>query len=104
VVLSGGNINLSLLTQIIERGMMRQKLLAKIAVTVLDKPKALKDILTILADLGANVQSIDHDRSTTSVPVGFVKIIITFQTLGKEQIEMIKQGFDRKKVKYHLLS
>jgi threonine dehydratase len=103
-VLSGGNVNLTLLTQIIERGMMRHKLLAKISITTLDKPKALKDILTILANFGANVQSIDHDRCTTAVPVGFVRIIITIQTLGKEQIEMIKQELDRKKVNYHILS
>jgi threonine dehydratase len=103
-VLSGGNVNLSLLTQIIERGMMRNKLLVKVSITALDKPKVLKDILAILADLGANVQSISHDRCTTSVPVGFVNIIITIQTLGKEQIEMIKQKLDVKKVKYHLLS
>jgi threonine dehydratase len=104
VVLSGGNVNLSLLTQIIERGMMRYKQLVKVSVTVLDKPKMLKDILAILADLGANVQSIAHDRCTTSVPVGFVKIVITFQTLGKEQIEIIKKEFDREKVHYHILS
>jgi threonine dehydratase len=104
VVLSGGNINLSLLTQIIEQGMMRQKLLMKVSVTALDKPRVLKEILTILADLGANVQSIAHDRCTTTVPVGFVRIVITFQTLGKEQIEMIKQEFDRNKVQYHILS
>jgi len=103
-VLSGGNVNLSLLTQIIERGMMRHKLLVKVSVTALDKPKVLKDILVILADFGANVQSIAHDRCTTAVPVGYVKIVITFQTLGKEQIEMIKQEFNRKKVKYHILS
>lgn len=104
VVLSGGNINLSLLTQIIERGMMRQKLLVKVSITALDKPKALREILTILTDLGANVQSIAHDRGTTTVPVGFVRIIITFQTLGKEQIKMIKQKFDRKKLQYNILS
>ena len=103
-VLSGGNVNLSLLTQVIERGMMRSKLLVKVSVITLDKPKALKDILTILANLGANVQSIAHDRCTTTVPVGCVKIVITFQTMGKEQIEMIKQEFDRKKVNYHILS
>lgn len=103
-ILSGGNINLSLLTQIIERGMMREKLLVKVSITALDKPKVLKDILSILADLGANVQSIAHDRGTTAVPVGFVKIVITFQTLGKEQIETIKQEFDQKKVQYHILS
>jgi threonine dehydratase len=104
VILSGGNINLSLLTQIIEQGMMRNKLLVKVSVTALDKPRVLKEILTILADLGANVQSIAHDRGTTSVPVGFVRIVITFQTLGREQIEMIKQEFNRKKLQYHVLS
>ena len=103
-VLSGGNINLPLLTQIIERGMMRHKLLVKISLTVLDKPKALKEILTILADVGANVQSIEHDRITTTVPVGFVKIIITFQTLGKEHIERIQEKFNQKKVHYHIVS
>jgi ACT domain-containing protein len=84
--------------------MMRHKLLVKVSVTALDKPKVLKDILAILADFGANVQSIAHDRCTTAVPVGYVKIVITFQTLGKEQIEMIKREFDRKKLKYHILS
>jgi threonine dehydratase len=104
VILSGGNVNLSLLTQIIERGMMRNKQLVEVSVTALDKPKALKDILEILANFGANVQSIAHDRCTTSVPVGFVKIVITFQTLGKEQIDLIKKEFDKKKVIYHILS
>ena len=103
-VLSGGNVNLSLLTQIIERGMMKNKLLVKISITALDKPKVLRDILNILANLGSNVQAISHDRCTTAVPVGYVKIIITFQTLGKEQIEIIKQELDRKNLKYQILS
>jgi ACT domain-containing protein len=64
----------------------------------------LKDILAILANVGSNVQSIDHDRCTTAVPVGYVKIVITFQTLGKEQIEMIKEKFDQKKIQYHILN
>ncbi len=102
-VLSGGNVNLSLLTQIIERGMMRHKLLVKVAITALDKPRVLKDILAVLGNVGANVNSIEHDRITTAVPVGYVKIIITFQTLGKEQIEMIKERFNQKKVQYHIV-
>jgi len=102
-LLSGGNINLSLLTQIIERGMMKNKLLFKISIIANDKPKILRDILTILANLGANVQSISHDRGTTSVPVGYVKITITLQTLGSEQISVIKQAFDQKNLKYQIL-
>jgi threonine dehydratase len=103
-LLSGGNVNLSLLTQIIERGMMRHKLLIKVSITALDKPRVLKDILAILGNVGANVVSIEHDRITATVPVGYVKLIITFQTLGKEQIDMIKEKFNQKKIQYHLLS
>jgi threonine dehydratase len=102
-VLSGGNVNLSLLTQIIERGMLRNKLLVKISITALDKPKVLRDILNILANFGANVQAISHDRCTTAVPVGYVKIVITFQTLGKEQIDAIKHELDKENIKYHIL-
>lgn len=103
-VLSGGNVNLSLLTQIIERGMMKNKLLVEISITALDKPKVLRDILSILANLGSNVQAISHDRCTTAVPVGYVKIFITLQTLGKEQIEKIKKELDRNGVVYQMLS
>jgi len=103
-LVSGGNANLSLLMQIIERGMLKDKLLVKISVVVLDRPKVLKDILAILANFGANVQSITHDRCTTSVPVGHVKLTIMFQTLGKEQIEAIKNEFDKNNLKYHILS
>lgn len=103
-IISGGNINLSLLTQIIEQGMMYNNLLTRISVICADKPKVLKDILTILANLRSNVISISHDRCTTSVPVGHVKLIITFQTLGSEQIDVIKKELDKKDLKYELLN
>ena len=102
-VISGGNINLSLLTQIIERGMMQNNLMTRISITAPDKPKVLKDVLTVLSNLRSNVVSINHDRCTTSVPVGHVKLIITFQILGVEQIEIIKKELEKKKLKYELL-
>lgn len=103
-VISGGNINLSLLTQVIERGMMQNELMTRISIVVPDRPKVLKDILTILANLRTNVVSISHDRCTTSVPIGHVNIVITFQILGKEQIDVIKKELDKKDLKYELLS
>ncbi|MCX6665109.1 MAG: threonine ammonia-lyase [Euryarchaeota archaeon] len=103
-VLSGGNANLSLLEQVIERGMLNEMLMVKIAITVLDKPKMLKEILGVLANLGANIQSIVHDRCTTAVPIGYVKIVITFHTLGKEQIDVIKHELDKKHLEYQLLN
>lgn len=103
-VLSGGNINLSILTQVVERGMLQNDLMTRISIVVPDKPKALSDIMTILASLQANVHSIFHDRLTTSVPIGHVKIVITFQTLGMDQIMAIRKELSRKKVEYHILN
>jgi threonine dehydratase len=97
-VLSGGNVNLSLLDQVIEQGMMHNHLMARLSIIAPDKSKVLKDILGVLSGINANVQSIHLDRSTTSVPVGSVKVLLTFQTLGTDQIEFIqseilKRGF-----------
>jgi threonine dehydratase len=102
-IISGGNINLSLLTQIIERGMMQNYLMTRISIVAPDRPKVLKDVLTILSNLRSNVVSISHDRCTTSVPVGHVKLIITFQILGTEQIDIIIKELEKKNLKYELL-
>ncbi|MGC9308256.1 MAG: threonine ammonia-lyase [Thermoplasmatota archaeon] len=102
-LLSGGNINLLLLTQVIERGMMQHSLLARFSVTVPDKPHMLDGILDALASLNVNVHSISHDRMTTSVPIGHVKIIITFQTLGAGQIDEVEQVFKERDLPYEKL-
>ncbi len=95
-VLSGGNVNLSLLDQVIEQGMMHDHLMARISIFAPDKSKILKDIIAVLSSINANVQSIDLDRSTTSVPVGSVNIVLTFQTLGLDQIMFIKDEMEKK--------
>lgn len=103
-LISGGNIDLSLLDQVIEKGMMENNLLTRISITVPDKPKSLDNILSIFSNLRVNVQSIRHERCTTSVPIGFVKLYITLRTIDKEQIKNIKKELDNKKIKYEILS
>ena len=98
-ILSGDNVNLSLLNQVIEQGMMYNNLMGRISIIAPDRPKILKDILTVLSSINANVQNIIQDRSTTSVPVGHVKITLTFQILGKDQIEYIIEELNKKNLK-----
>lgn len=95
-VLSGGNVNLSLLDQVIEQGMMHDHLMARISIIAPDTSKVLKDIIALLSSINANVQSMDLKRSTTSVPVGSVNILLTFQTLGLDQIMFIKEEIEKK--------
>jgi len=103
-LISGGNINPSMLIQIIERGMLQHNFLIRVSIIIPDQPKSLKEVLAVFGNLRANVQSIEHDRYTTSVPVGFVKLLITLQVMGAEQINSIETELKKRKFKYELLN
>ncbi|MGC8496583.1 MAG: threonine ammonia-lyase [Thermoplasmata archaeon] len=103
-LISGGNVNLSLLTQIIEKGLTEEKLLTRVSMIIPDHPGALKDILNFIANLKANVQAIEGNRLDRDVPVGMVKIIITLQTLGTYHIKSLESFFSENNIKYEIIS
>lgn len=102
-VISGGNINMGLLQQVLEKGMMDEQLRARIAVLIPDLAGELKSIISILEKLRANIHEISHDRSMTSVPVGYVLATITFNLQDTSQLETIKSELDAKHMKYQVL-
>jgi threonine dehydratase len=103
-LISGGNVNLSLLTQIIEKGLTDEKLLTRVSMIIPDKPGSLKDILNFIANLKANVQSIEAERLDRDVPAGMVKIIITLQTFGTYHITSLEKFFRDNNIKYEIIS
>jgi threonine dehydratase len=102
-VISGGNINMGLLQQVLEKGMMDEQLRARIAVLIPDVAGELKAIISILEKLRANIHDISHDRSMTSVPVGYVMATITFNLQDTSQLETIKHELDARGMKYQVL-
>ncbi|MBC86749.1 MAG: threonine ammonia-lyase [Bdellovibrionaceae bacterium] len=62
LILSGGNIDLNLVAQIIERGLMRNGRLSRIRVKVSDRPGQLHLLTKVFSDLNANVLEVHHDR------------------------------------------
>ncbi len=102
-VISGGNINMGLLEQILEKGLMEEGLRARIAVLIPDVAGELKSIISILERLRANINEISHERSITTVPVGFVLVTITFSLQETAQLDAIRQTLDGKMKKYELL-
>ena len=61
-VMSGGNIDVSFIQSIIERGLVARHRRMKLKVKLLDKPGSLVQLLNVIADAGANVLSVDHDK------------------------------------------
>lgn len=102
-VISGGNINMGLLEQILEKGMMEEGLRARIAVLIPDVAGELKSIISILERLRANINEISHERSITTVPVGYVLVTITFSLQETAQLEAIRQTLDSKLKNYEVL-
>jgi len=89
LVLCGGNINPLLLAAIIERGMVRAGRLARIRVGAPDVPGSLARICTMLAQAGANVDEVHHQRAFTALAVQNVEIELVLQTRGHEHVAQL---------------
>jgi threonine dehydratase len=102
-VICGGNINMGLLQQVLEKGMMDEGLRARIQVLIPDQAGELKSVVSILEKVRANIFDIAHERSITSVPVGFVMVTITFNLQDINQLDTIKELLDSRQMKYKVL-
>ena len=86
LVLSGGNIDPLLLAAIIERGMVRAGRLARIRVGARDIPGSLAKITATVADAGANIEEVHHQRAFTTLSVQNVEIELVLQTRGPAHV------------------
>jgi len=92
MVLSGGNIDPMLLAAIIERGMVRSGRLVRIVVSTRDVPGSLARITALVAECGANVDEVHHQRAFTLLAAQNVEIEMVLQTRGHEHVaELIER-------------
>ena len=91
VVLSGGNIDVTMLSLIIEKGLMKSARKMKLMVTLIDKPGALQSFTQILTDIGANIVQIGYDRTSIDLEFGDAHVSVALETKGVEHQEMIRQ-------------
>ena len=89
LVLCGGNIDPMLLASIIERGMVRAGRLARIQVNARDVPGNLARITATVADAGANIDEVHHQRAFTLLAAQNVAIELVLQTRGREHIAQV---------------
>jgi threonine dehydratase len=89
LVLGGGNIDPLLLAAIVERGMVRAGRLARIRVSSRDVPGSLARITAIVAEAGANIDEVHHQRAFTLLAAQNVDIELVLQTRGREHIRAV---------------
>ncbi|HYD49595.1 MAG TPA: threonine ammonia-lyase [Terriglobales bacterium] len=84
LVISGGNLDLMVLSQIIERGLVRSQRLVRLAVAIPDRPGGLAEVSRILAAHNANIIHVRHQRAFTHVALRSVEAEFVLQTLGEQ--------------------
>lgn len=99
LVLCGGNIDPLLLAAIIERGMVRAGRLARIRVGARDVPGSLARITATVAEAGANIEEVHHQRAFTTLSAQNAEVELVVQTRGhahvQEVLAVLRQaGFD----------
>jgi threonine dehydratase len=101
VVLCGGNIDPLVLAGLIDRGMVRAGRLARIRAVVRDLPGALAVVTQVVADAGANIHQVNHQRAFTSLPAQEVEIDLVLQTRGHEHVNEILAALKGHAIKAH---
>jgi threonine dehydratase len=89
VVLSGGNIDLNMLSRIVERALARLHRLTRLRLTIGDRPGSLAAALAIVARAGASVLDIEHNRFFTDASCWETEIELTLETRDSEQVHQL---------------
>ena len=88
-VLSGGNIDMNMVSRIIDRGLWADGRLASLSVVVRDRPGYLNEVTGVVAIKGANVLHIEHTRAFGDIAVGQVAIEMKIESRGREHVARI---------------
>lgn len=85
-VLSGGNMDLNLLTTVVMRGLVDQGRYVKLRTVLKDRPGALEDLLEILTEERANIYAIQHDRTNRDIAMNAAEVELDLETRGEEHV------------------
>ena len=94
-LVSGGNIDVTILSRVIKRGLLMSGRTCMLNIELLDKPGQLKLVSEIIADMGGNVISIHHERANEGSDVNGCFLRITMETRDYNHIQQIRDALTK---------
>ena len=91
-LLSGGNIDVTILSRVIKRGLLKSGRTCSLNIELVDKPGQLKGVSAIIADMGGNVVSIHHERASENADVNGCYLRIELETRNYDHIHQIENA------------
>ena len=103
-VLAGGNVDMYLLGQIVDKGLAAMSRLLKLSVLLPDRPGAFKEIVDIITLANANIVEVVHDRLSSDVNAGSASVTLNLETQGKDQAQSLIKSLKENNVQFKLLT
>lgn len=91
-IVSGGNIDVTMLSLIIEKGLVKSNRKMNLLVTLIDKPGSLMHLTDIFKNSDANIVQIDYDRNSVKLEFGEAHVTIALETKGEEHQKIIREN------------
>jgi len=91
-IISGGNIDVTSLSRVIERGLIKSGRSSTLLIELIDKPGQLKDVSRIIADCGGNVTGVHHEHPGTTASVNGCYLRLTLETRDYEHVQLIENS------------
>ena len=94
VVLTGGNVDMMILSSILQRGLVRSHRLAKLQVEIADLPGSLGKLTHAIGELGGNIVELEHHRAFAGSTVRATQIELSLQLRGEAELAAMIEALD----------
>ena len=103
-ILTGGNIDMYLLGQIVSKGLVKTGRMLKIAIQLVDRPGELKRVVDTIVANRVNIVEVLHDRLSQDVAVGKAKVTLSLETEDDEHTKRLMKAFKDSDIEFKILS
>ena len=103
-ILSGGNVDMYLLGQVVAKGLMQMGRMLKIFILLPDKPGALKGVVDSISELSINIVEVEHDRLSSHIPAGTAGVYLSLEMEDKKHAQRLVEFLKQKGVEFKVIS
>jgi threonine dehydratase len=103
-ILSGGNVDMYLLGQVVAKGLMQMGRMLKIFILLPDKPGALKGVVDSIAELSINIVEVEHDRLSSHIPAGTAGVYLSLEMEDEKHAQRLVEFLKQKGIEFKVVS
>ncbi|MDE1762719.1 MAG: threonine ammonia-lyase [Thaumarchaeota archaeon] len=103
-ILSGGNVDMYLLGQIVAKGLTEMGRMVKIFIVLTDKPGALKEVVDVISSLSVNIVEVAHDRLSSNIPAGTAGVTLSLETENPKHAERLVANLKQRNIMFKIVT